>query len=171
MRRPGFSLIELTMVLVIVAIVSAAVVLNVREPLRRTGMQACLDEIATFDRLTRTLAREHDRPLRLVVDLSEGRLRRTDEAGREEQGEALRLPSGHRIAELRLAGQTIDSGAATVSCSARGLTPTYAVRVEGPGGWRRWVLVAGLSGQTWEPDDGKPLADILEALGAGHHPG
>ncbi len=169
MKHRAFSLVEVALVLLILAILAAAVTLEVRAPLARIGMRAVLDEIAAFDRLTRVFAREHDRPVRLVVALAAGRIRRTDEGGRDPLGEALKLPSGYRIAGLRLAGRRINSGSVAVSCSARGLTPTYAVRVDGPGGRRQWILVAGLSGQITELDNETEVEDILLALEARRH--
>lgn len=169
MRERGFSLVELAMVLLILAIASAAIALSVRPPLARVGLRGCLDGMAAFDRLTRTFAQEHDRPLRLVLDLAAGRLRRTGEDGREDLGEALRLPAGHRIREVRLADRAVASGNVALSVSARGLTPSYAALVEGPGERRQWVLVAGLTGQVTETTDEGTVRGALEALEARHH--
>ena len=165
MRRSGFSLVELTMVLLILGLVSAAVALNVRAPAAQVGMKACVDDVVAFDRLTRTMACELDRPLRLVVDLGAGQLRRTDERGGAEEGRILTIPSGYRLTDLRLAGRSVPGGAA-LNCSARGLMPTYAVLVEGPGGVKQWVLLAGLTGQEWKPKDEREVQDILRTIEA-----
>ena len=169
MKHRAFSLVEVALVVLILAILAGAMTLGVRGPLGRVGMRGLVDEIKTFDHLTRTYAREHDRPLRLVADLAGGRLRRTSEDGRDAFGEALKMPAGHRIAEVRLAGRRVTSGTVALSVSARGLSPTYALRVKGPGGREQWLLVAGLTGQVTEREDEREIEQILEALRAGHH--
>jgi prepilin-type N-terminal cleavage/methylation domain-containing protein len=168
-NRRAFSLVELTVVLLILAIMAGAVAVSARGPLRKVGIERTVDEIIAFDRLTRQYARQQDRAIRLLVDLSAGELRRTDEEGRGELGEPLRLASGYSVARLRLAGQDIASGQVAISCSALGLTPTYAVLLEGAGGRRQWVLVAGLSGQIVGTGDDKETENILAMLEARPH--
>jgi len=166
MRHKGFSLVEVALVLLILAILAGAVTLGVRGTLGRVGMRGLVDEIKMFDHLTRTFARQHDRPLRLVADLAAGRLRKTSADGRDEFGEVLKIPAGHRIAEVRLAGRRVTSGTVAVSVSARGLSPTYALRVEGPGGRRQWLLVTGLSGQVTEAENERDLGNAFQAFEA-----
>lgn len=171
MRRRAFSLIEVTLVILILAITAGAVALGIRSPIHRMGLAQCVDEIALFDRLTRTYAREQDRPVRLMVDLDGGRLRRTDEQAVQELGQALVLPSGYRLARLLVADRTIGSGGASLTVSALGLGPTYALLVEGPGSRRQWILVAGLTGQVRECGSDEEVRSILEALDARGHAG
>jgi prepilin-type N-terminal cleavage/methylation domain-containing protein len=171
LKRRAFSLIEVTLVVLILAITAGAVALGVRSPIHRLGLDQCVDEIVAFDRLTRVYAREQDRPVRLMVDLDGGQFRRTDERAVEELGQALVLPSGYRVARLLLLDRTIGSGGVALSYSALGLAPTYAILVEGPGGRRRWMLVAGLTGQVRECGDEEEVSNILAAVDARHHAG
>jgi len=163
--RPAFSLIELALVLVILALVAGTLAVGVRGTLARVTLEDCVDEIEAFDRTTRRLATEQDEALRLVVDLARGRLRRTDADGRDDRGEALHVPDGWRIAEVRLVGRRVTSGTVAVSVSARGLGPTYALRLEGVEGRGHWIAVAGLTGQTWEPEDGDAVQQVFETIG------
>jgi len=168
--RLGFTLLELALVLAIVAAVAAAVTLGARAPLGSIGMREAVRTVTAFDGLTRTFAREHDRPLRLVLDLAAGRLRRTGVEGREQLGAPARLRSGCRIEEVRLPGHRVGSGTVGLSVSAWGFSPTYALRLAGPGGRGRWVLVAGLSGQITETDDVRTVEAALAAGETGRHP-
>lgn len=93
-------------------------------------------------------------------------MRRTSEDGREELGEGLDLAPGRRMAEVRLAERPLRSGRVGVSVSARGLGPTYAVALEGPGAERRWILVAGLTGQVVEAAGEKEVDDAFAAITA-----
>jgi len=153
------------LVLVILALTAGAVAVGVRGTLARVTLEDCVDEVEAFDRTTRCLATEHGEALRLVVDLARGRLRRTDADGRDERGEVLRMPARWRIAEVRLPGRRVTSGTVAVSVSARGLAPTYAVRLEGPGGRGRWIFVAGLTGQVWEPENTDAVQQVFETVG------
>lgn len=169
MPRRGFSLIEIVLVLLVLALVAGAVTLRVRPILARMDARACLDEMAGFDRLSRAFAREQGRPVLLLFDLAEGRVRRTSEDGREALGQALDLGPGWRLAEIRLVGRSYRSGRVSVSISGRGLGPTYAVALEGAGGERRRFLVAGLTGQVMEAETDKEVDDAFRALEARDH--
>ena len=161
--RRGFSLIELTVVLLILALVSASVAVAVREPLHRVGLRGALDDLAEFDHLTRTYAREQDRPVVLVFDLDAGVIRRMDETGRTELGLALRLPADYRIVRLRAGEDDWRSGQTVLAVSALGLTPTYAVLVTGPGPRAQWMALAGLSGQLLEPKNDAEVDNLFKA--------
>jgi prepilin-type N-terminal cleavage/methylation domain-containing protein len=163
--RRAFSLVELALVLVILALAAGTVAVGVRGTLARVTLADCLDEIEVFDRTTRRLATEQGEALRLVVDLARGRLRRTGADGREERGVAYRLPDGWRIAEVRLVGRRVTTGTVAVSVSARGLGPTYALRLGGAEGRGCWIAVAGLTGQTWEPEDEDAVQQVFETIG------
>lgn len=164
-RARGFTLIELTAVLLILGVAAAAVTLRMQGPMCNARMKDVIDEIGAFDQLTRTYAREHDRPVRLVVNLSAGRLSRQDEGEAEELGTALELPEGYRIARLRVRGEDLWSGRVSVRCSEWGLTPTYAMRIDGPSGKSRWVVIAGLTGELVRAEDEDELRDIIETTG------
>jgi len=163
-RRRGFSLIELTVVLLIAGVVAGAVVVRLHDPMRRAELADMLDGIAHLDRLTRTAACRHDRPLRLVVDLSAGEVRQTDTSG--EQGlDALKLPGGWRIERLILRDRVVHSGSVSITCSRGGRTPSYALHLAGPGGRGKWLLLAGLTGRHVEVDSEEDIRAILAATG------
>jgi len=165
LRRGAFSLIEITVVLLIAAIAAAAVTLRVRAPLRRARMKDLVGQIAAFDRLTRAYAGEHDRPLRLVVDMAGRQLRRTDERATEALGRPLELPSGWTIGRLLIGGRDVTAASAAISFSRRGLSRSYALLIEHEAGPKQWILLAGLTGELIEADDEDRIRDILAAVG------
>ena len=77
------------------------------------------------------------------------------------------MPAGFAIGRLLIGGQDATGGSASVAVSRRGLTPSYAVLIEGPGGRRQWLLAAGLTGQMVRIDDERQLRDIFEQIGRG----
>jgi len=159
----GFSLIEMTMVLLIVGIAAGAVALRVEPQLRRSRMEQVVRDFVEFDRLTRAIARRHDRQLRLVVDASAGELRRLDAEGYESSGRAMSLPDNYAITKVLVRSQEIHAGTISLPCSRKGFMPTYAVRFLGPGGRQQWVLLTALGGQEVMIDgaDSGKIRDIL----------
>ena len=163
MNSKGFSLIEITMVILILGVAAAAVTLRVEPMLHHEQTQQIVRDIVDFDRLTRTLARRRDRRLRLVVDTSAGELRRLDVTGAESQGRSVRLPDNCAITKVLVRSQDVGAGTISIPCSRRGFMPTYAIRLDGPGGGRQWILLTALGGQEVMIDDnnGQNITEIL----------
>lgn len=164
MKSKGFSLIELAVVLLIVAVVAAAVTLRTEGPLRRAQMRDITGQIAEFDRLTRVYARQHDQPLRIAVDLATGRISRSDERG-SQLGTSCKLPPGCKIARLIAPSEDITIGSMAISCSRGGFTPSYAMLIENRGGQQQWLLWAGLTGELVRIDDEEEVKEIFALLG------
>jgi len=164
----AFSLVELTVVLLIVGLAAAAVALRVRGPLRQAVARDLAGQVAQFDHLTRTQARALDRPLALAVELNRGRLRRTDPESGQVLGPALELPAGCTIAALRLPGEPrATAGEVLLHYSRRGLSTTYALCLEDVARVRHWLLVAGLTGQVETEIEEREVERIVEALESG----
>ncbi len=155
-------MIELSVVILIMAIAAAAVTLNVRRYLGGARMDDAAGAIADFDRTTRAAALAQDRPLRMAIALSAGKIQRADQAGHLLPGSGLVLPGAFRFSRLLLRERDIRDGEATVSCSRTGLTPTYAIELD-DGSRRQWLVVAGLTGQFLKVDSEKEAKDILAA--------
>ncbi|MCX5647503.1 MAG: prepilin-type N-terminal cleavage/methylation domain-containing protein [Planctomycetota bacterium] len=170
MRRRAFTLTELAVVLLVLALLAGAVALRLESPLRRARLEDLAQTIVAFDHLSRVYARQHDRSVRIEVDLAQGRLRRTDTRG-QDLGTALELPDGYRVARLMVRGQDYSIGCVAIHCSRLGLTPTYGLLLEGPAGRRQWVLVAGLTGESLEPETLDEVRAVLAATGTGLHAG
>ncbi len=160
-RAKAFTLLEVTVVVLILALVSAAATLHVRGRMESANLQDVVGQVRSFDRLTRSFSREQDRALRVMV--SSGRLRRVDESGLKDIGTALELPEGFAVAEVRVAGKLPANADTVVGCSRLGLTPSYAVKIAARSGAARWVLFAGLSGEAREIEDEREVQDILSA--------
>ncbi len=166
LRRNAFSLIELTVVLLILGIGAAAAALRIAGPMRNARTDDVVDQVRQFDHVTRQWALAHNRPARLVVDLSTGRLSRTDAEGRELGSEPLALPGNVAIAELHVRGRRMGVGQVSISCSPAGRTPTYGIVLEETGGRRRRLIFAGLTGEFTEIDDPEVFGAILAAAGS-----
>ena len=161
MRRSAFSLIELSVVLVIMALIAAVVTLRIQGPLATATESDVADRIRQFDHVTREQARRQGRELRIVFDGGAGQLRRTTASGSETVGQAFRLPGTWRIARV-VADGGIELGASVgLAVSAGGLSCSYAVRIEDDHGRGMWIGFAGLTGEAFETDDDERIQDIL----------
>lgn len=166
MHRRAFSLIEITVVILVLAVIAGAVTLRMAASVQRARMDDVIGRIEQFDRLARVHTREHDRPLRLVVDMTAGTFQRTDARGSDEPCPPLVLPDGYRIARLLVKAHAATSGSVSITCSRLGLTPSYALGIEGPAGQRKWLLVTGLSGRFVECESEEKTRNILAATAA-----
>lgn len=166
--KSGFTLIEIMATLLILAIAAGAAALSLAGPRRGAETEDVLGELIHADRLARHAARRHGRAVELLFDLAAGRVERRWIDEPDEQSYRYELPEGFRVGGLILADRRIASSSASVVCSRAGRTATYALRIEGPGGRRRWVLFAGLTGEVTEIADERQLEEILGLLvGAG----
>jgi len=161
MKTRGFSLIEITIVLVILSIAAGAVALRIAPAMRRANMDELVREMGDFDRLTRLYARRHDRAVRIVLDTSVGQLRRIDPITLEQLGRAMDLPNGFAISSMRIRTGEVWGSAVGVHCSRNGMTPSYAMLLHGPGRREQWVMFAGLGGRLVTVDDTRELQKIM----------
>ena len=158
MRRKGFTLIELSIVLLLVALMAGAVALRIEGPLRRNTLEDLCDKIADLDRTTRQMARLQDRPLWLVFDGGAGQIRRIDECG-EMVGTAFEIPDGFTVAQLQLRGQRL-AATACIPFAAAGASPTYAVCLQDRNHAPRWLAVAGMTGEVTEFADESQVQNL-----------
>lgn len=160
-RNKGFTLIELSVVLLIIGIAAAVVALRMDGPLRRAEMADVIGEIRRFDHLSREYAKEHDKRLLLTFDLTDGKLSRTDE-DMADVGEPVVLPDGFYISRMAVGKDDVGSGIMTIGCSEQGFTQSYALLVGHTSGRRQWLVFAGMTGNVLEPDNDKDNEEIEE---------
>ncbi len=167
MKSNGFTLVELTVVLLIMAIAAGAAVLRLDSPAARARMEDVVSEITNCDALVRNYAREHNRRVCLVVDLSENRLKCMDEQKEKRLGAEVKLPSRFSISRVLIGRMDINSGTTTINFTRKGLTPSYAVLLEGKKTQGRWLFVSGLTGQIVEFDREEDVREIFTQLQKG----
>jgi len=173
MKRRAFTLIELAAVMAILAVIAAAVAINMRGPISRARARDLPGEIRHFDYITRASAQSMDQDLKLLIDIPGGRLRRLDPMTATEIGRPMQLPTGWRIDQVRIAGsdEPIRRESAVIACSPAGLTPTYALKLTGPQDRTTWLLVAGLTGESMEVNNDDSIEEIFQTLSQGHDAG
>jgi type II secretion system protein H len=160
--RGGFSLVELTAVLVILAIASGAAVLRYQSSLESARIDSAAERIEQLDRRSRAYARGQGQGVLVGLDLSAGRIWCQDRDGRRLPW-SLELGEDLRLAEAAVAGESSSIGSISLLISRQGLSPTYAVCLEDSQGRRRWIAFAGLTGQIWHPQGRPELSRLLES--------
>jgi type II secretion system protein H len=168
-KRPGFTLLEMIVVLALLALLATVVTVSLAGPRRAARAQDAADEILNYDRSAREWCRRFGRPGGITFDLDRRTVRRVTagQSDSPQQPAALHLSSGFRVARLVSAGQSREAGEVTLPCSPRGQTPSYAVLLAGPEGGQRWIVVAGLSGKAVTAGDAREVEAIFQSLSGG----
>lgn len=173
--RRGFTLIELTAVLVILALLSSVVGLSLTSVGRQTTLREAVSAVADLDRSMRVECVNYDRRGELRFDSESGRV----VLGIERDGEAVdvqayQLPMGMRLTSVQsLNSESVSQhgGSVVIPCDHRGQTPTYtfAIGVDGSRSHDHVLLVvAGLSGQVQEVQDESEIKNLFALLASGN---
>ncbi len=165
-RHRGFTLIEMTAVLVLLGVLAALATLSLASSIRQSRMDDAVAEFAMHDHLIRQRAQQFGSPLSIDLQLGPANVIRLH-GNSPGDSEILHLPGGVRITRMLMAGESIsrvDYGDVSIPCSAQGLTPSYAVQLAGSGNDRRWIFIAGLTGQATNMNDEQQVEQVLQTL-------
>jgi prepilin-type N-terminal cleavage/methylation domain-containing protein len=141
----AFTLIELMLAVLLLALLASAAALSFSQPIRAARLHDAIEQLRAFDATARQAAVSSGHSVRLAFDLGAGTLARRDEGGRTLRFQST-LPPGFRVDELRIGGHTASSGQALLDISPLGASRTYALHLRGPS-TDQWLLIAGMSGQ------------------------
>jgi len=158
-RRDAFSLIEIMVALVILALAAGVVALRLDGPLARMSVRDALSAVGEFDAATRTWARHQDKPAQIVIDLDTGTLLRQDADG-QKIGKPLTLPSACRMEKLALPHAEHTTGKIILPCSRQGRTHSYAIKIR-RGDRGGWLLLPGLGGEAMVMENDEEVTTIL----------
>ena len=149
-RRRAFTLVEFVAVLALMAALSGVAAVSLAAFARAHATGDAVDRLRAADAAARHRAETSGRSITLRIDMAAGRLALRD--GRDVTTLAT-LPGGVSIGETATpAGREAYGRVDLPFAGGTGFSPTYALRLDG-GGDRRWLVVAGLTGQTKEVAD------------------
>ena len=160
----GFSLIELTAVLLIAALLAAAVSLSVRSAGNSMRADDVIERLVEFDDRSRQLTSTRHKPVKLVFELDKQRLSCVAGGSDEPPTGVWRIPADFEIEALLLKDQKITRGVGTIDCSSYGVTPTYALKLRHRSKKEFWLLFAGMTGQFQELGGEDQVREIFEML-------
>lgn len=158
-RRSAFTLIEIMMAVLLMALLASAAALSFSEPLRSARAKDAIEMVRFFDEASRQSARRFGRPVRTSFDLASEKISRY--IG-EQMSYETALPHGCRIRQIRTAARRAAEGEFEIPCSPRGITRTYGVHLTGSG-VDTWMLIAGLTGEVSLIKDEAQLDAIFAA--------
>jgi prepilin-type N-terminal cleavage/methylation domain-containing protein len=144
-QRYAFTLIELMLAVLLLALLTSAAALSFSQPIRAARSHDAIEQLRSFDATARQAAVSSGGAVRLAFDLGAGTLVRRDDRGRQLRFQST-LPSGFRVDQVRIGDHKTSSGQALVDVSPLGASRTYALHLRGPS-TDQWLLVAGMSGQ------------------------
>ena len=162
-RSPAFTLIEMLGVLAIMALLSAAATVMLSGSRHAADMHDAIEQFQQADISVRTLSKNADRPVTLVISLPNGRMARTNQDAMDTLGS---LPSDVKIERVRKGSSTIDYGSAAIAFNAGGRSDSYAIKLVNSARQRQWIIFAGLTGQMSEVNDDE-IDQIFEQISTG----
>lgn len=164
--KKGFTLIELTIVLLIIGLAAGIVAVRMGGPLSRAKLDDVTEVLKTFDGNTRSYAWNHGKNLHVKVDLAGNVISRFDEE-ENEIGMEMVLPSDFTIEGFYVANPNDEddqsSNEKVLKYSNRGLSCSYAVKLADQQR-SRWVVFAGMTGEAFEIEDDEQVQEIMEML-------
>ena len=183
----GFTLIELSVTLVLLGLLATATALRLQGVGRLVEIEDAIERIGAMDQHARQLARASGRGGQLVYDLGRNAIRHVDAQSQADLSKPLILPEWLRLDAIRLdAERDIVSGQIAIAISAegtswaealpgagggrhfRGFRGGYAVRVKHDGldGGYVWLVVAGIGGQVTVVQSDDQVQRLFEMLNA-----
>ncbi len=138
-QRVAFTMLELIVVVVILALLAGLGYLSIRSQLDYAAMNRAIGLLADADRKERRAAMQSPQPGELAILKSKQLL--SYRASKSD----LQLPGGVQIAEAFVSSPS--GRAESINFSQTGQSATYAMHLKNARGGSRWMIVIGASGQ------------------------
>ncbi len=162
-RTTGFTLLEVSIVLILVSLLTTTVVVSVAGRHRRMGMDTWVTQFKHWESQGREQARRSRTPYQLIVQTDTGVCQFVQEQSQEPVGLGLTLPRTLTLPAVRLQEQDGQKGQIAIPYSAQGHSPTYALRIIHEK-TNHWLVVAGMTGQVIETPSESTVDAIMASL-------
>ncbi len=159
----GFSLLELLVVLVLVALVSATVVVRWSGVQQDAALQSAVGQLEFNDAYLRRYARTHGTLCSLAFDLKEHRLRKQYRSESRQNPPWETLGRGIQVRQLQT-GHASAKNRTEVTYQRDGTSVTYGIELAGPRGQKTWLIVAGITGQITRLTTQKKYEDAFQIV-------
>jgi prepilin-type N-terminal cleavage/methylation domain-containing protein len=162
----GFTIIEVMVSVLILALLATAAAMSMAQPLRAARSQDLIRQLRSFDAIARQSAISSGQEVRMLFDISGRSVSRMDGAQLADLRSRANLPPGYEVDQIRVSTQSTFSGAIPVDVSCMGFTRSYALHLRGPG-FNQWLIFAGLGGDVTEAFDDATTNAILTGAATG----
>ena len=166
-QRPGYMLVELVVVLVLLGLLTSATLFTLRRPLQTARIDQVISRIEQADRRARTQARHTGNVVRLSIDAQRGTVQlqsASDNSGLRDQRD-LALRGRLTIARCLSSRRTGINEDLVVHYSPNGHSDTFAVGITNDdtdsSSLLTWLVIIGPSGQTIRTNEDATVEAIL----------
>ena len=176
-RSKGFTLIEITAVVVLMALLAGAVSATFFSWHSQAQMASVIGKLKHFDRVSREYARMSGRPAKLVIRAVDNQLIYTEglvadigifnEESQSPNLQVLNLPDGYWLERIVVDDYEGDIGEEILAVSSKGQTPTYGLMLMNDKNEEYWLVFVGMTGQIIESEDDFKVQDIFSLLASG----
>jgi prepilin-type N-terminal cleavage/methylation domain-containing protein len=162
-RRSAFSLIELSMVVLIMGIMAGVVVVSLKGHIDRARWTRSFEQLENIDRLARMAARAESTPYRLSFDRDKRKveMQAIGPLSRSQSLRQWRLPSGIQFASFRDRSSGNRSEELRIDINPAGQSRSYAIGIKASSGPEQWLVTLGLSGQHLQMDNAEDVAAVF----------
>ena len=164
----GLTLLELLVVIAILGFATATVTLRLEDTLGPAALQQWVSQFEFSDAQLRARARHTGKPTSLHLEIHTNQLQCIFNSESESAPALRTLGHGVRITKLLSTTQETTHGPAAIEYDERGSSPTFAIELTGHRDGRRWLVVAGLTGQITEVKDEAFVRNLLQQMSSLH---
>lgn len=154
--RRGFTMVELITVLVLLSLVAGTVTFSLRGNISNSRAELAIEKLQLIDRQLRDSSIRSGRAALLRLDLARSKMTRTVRGQQDSVIEDAIPALRFRTTEI-----DTDEGQAVVQFLPDGTSSSYAVCLRQNGQTRKWVIFAGLTGQSLVTSDAGEVEQIL----------
>ena len=169
--RAGFTIIELTVVILIIAIVAAAATINLSTPLANAKFQDVQIDLESFLLQARNRAANTDTAIEVTINIDNNIVTQKVAGTELENQKRLALPADYKI--KRIVGEDFDisQGKMAVTYSTKGFADSYAILIAGKSNTQHWLLVSGLTTALTSLNDEKEVKNLFKAINKSNNAG
>ncbi|MDO5554808.1 MAG: prepilin-type N-terminal cleavage/methylation domain-containing protein [Planctomycetia bacterium] len=144
----GFTLVEITVVLAILGLVTSLAVVNYREPVNNVRLENIFEQVTHFEQRMRHWCRTHNTPAQIKVDLDRGEFAAQLRDGTKLDIPEVKITEGFKLKELRVMGENRFGRDTIIPYTSEGIAPCWALSIAYSGQRERYRLIIGMTGQS-----------------------
>jgi prepilin-type N-terminal cleavage/methylation domain-containing protein len=162
-RNRGLTLIELLVVVTLLGFVAATVTVQLSGRLSQAALGQAVSQWEFTDAELRLRARRKGRPVTLHLEIGSNSVECALDPDDDSARTVRSLGRGVKLTKYCSATRTITYGPLEIAFRDRGTSETYVVELTGKQG-KRWIMVAGITGQTSELSNEREVEELFDRL-------